>query len=211
MGRKKTTEHDAAATKNRIIEAAESLFRDVGYRKTTVADIAATLGMSPANVYRYFPTKASINESLCDRLVRQIESRCYDSLVQDGTSTERLKRFIMEYHRTIKTSAIKEKRLYDMVSIAMTEHWSVIQGHTERIMELLRIIIEQGILFGEFKNKNPFQLTKTVYEAISYFIYPSLIEHAANDANNNSLTDSMEADLEQLLDLILYGLRQNHE
>ncbi|MEA4855725.1 helix-turn-helix domain-containing protein, partial [Solidesulfovibrio sp.] len=44
------------ATKSRIIEAAENLFREVGYSKTTVADIASALGMSPANIYRYFAT-----------------------------------------------------------------------------------------------------------------------------------------------------------
>ena len=47
MGRKKTNDSDVAAMKSRIIEAAESLFRDVGYAKTTVADIARALGMSP--------------------------------------------------------------------------------------------------------------------------------------------------------------------
>jgi AcrR family transcriptional regulator len=210
MGRKKTTEFDAAATKKRIIDAAESLFREVGYSKTTVADIASALGMSPANVYRYFPTKASINESICDLLIRHIESKCYDALVKDGTSTERISYLILEYHKTIKINIIKEKRLYDMVAVAMEEHWPVIHDHTERIIELLRIIIEQGILFGEFKNKNPAALAKTVYTAISYFIYPTLVEHAINDDNDIPI-DTIEEDLKQLLDLILYGLRQNHD
>lgn len=206
MGRKKTTASDAAATKKRIISAAESLFREVGYSKTTVADIAAALGMSPANVYRYFPTKASINESICDLLVRHIESKCYDALTKDGTSTERLSHLILEYHKTIKLNIIKEKRLYDMVAVAMDEHWPVVHDHTERMIELLRIIVEQGVLFGEFKNKNPETMAKAVYAAISYFIYPALIEHAINDDS----IDSMEEDLKQLLELILYGLRQSH-
>jgi AcrR family transcriptional regulator len=206
MGRKKTTEFDAVAIKSQIIEAAENLFRDVGYSKTTVADIASALGMSPSNIYRYFSTKAHINESICDRLARHIESKCLDALVKDGTSKERLVRFIIEYHKTIKTNIIKEKRLYDMVSIGMDEHLPVIQKHSERIIDLLRIIIEQGISFHEFKNENPAKMAKTIYEAISYFIYPSLIEHAVNDAQSNGLTDSMEEDLKQLLDLMLNGL-----
>ncbi|HET7714600.1 MAG TPA: TetR family transcriptional regulator, partial [Bauldia sp.] len=39
-------------TRARIVETAEGLFRRLGFAKTTVADIAAELGMSPANVYR---------------------------------------------------------------------------------------------------------------------------------------------------------------
>ena len=40
-----------------ILATAERLFRDVGYLKTTVADIAKTLKMSPANIYRFFDSK----------------------------------------------------------------------------------------------------------------------------------------------------------
>ena len=39
----------AEATRCRIVETAERLFRQFGYLKTTVGDIAAELGMSSAN------------------------------------------------------------------------------------------------------------------------------------------------------------------
>ena len=54
----------ADATRAAIVEAAERLFRTLGYQKTTVADIARALRMSPANVYRFFPSKAAINEAI---------------------------------------------------------------------------------------------------------------------------------------------------
>lgn len=210
MGRRKTTEVDAAATKSRIMDAAEGLFREVGYAKTTVADIARALGMSPANIYRYFPTKTGINEAICDRLVHHIESQCWESLVQDGTSTERLTRFILEYHRVIKRNIIKEKRLYDMVAVAMREHWSVIQAHSERIRDLLRIIIEQGIASGEFRATDSARMATTVHEALAVFVYPTLIEHWVNDAETSGRPDSMEHELEQLLDLMFHGLAAPH-
>ncbi|MEA2894349.1 MAG: hypothetical protein QOI05_5142, partial [Bradyrhizobium sp.] len=43
-----------AGTRERILVVAERLFREIGYQKTTVADIAKVLRMSPANVYRFF-------------------------------------------------------------------------------------------------------------------------------------------------------------
>jgi Bacterial regulatory proteins, tetR family len=42
---------------------AERLFRQIGFQKTTVADIARELHMSPANVYRFFAAKSEINEA----------------------------------------------------------------------------------------------------------------------------------------------------
>ena len=206
MGRKKTTAADAAAIKLNIIEAAESLFRQIGYDKTTVTDIARALGMSQANIYRYFSSKASINEAICDRLVHQIESKCRESLVQDDSFIERLKRFILEYHRTVKSSIIKEKRLYDMVAVAMDEHWSVVQGHSERILDLLKVLIEQGIAAGEFRKVDSYKMAKAVHGSLAVFIYPSLLEHEINDEESGSGQDSLEEDLGQLLDLILHGL-----
>ena len=50
-------------TRQSIVDTAERFFRDIGYQKTTVADIAKSLRMSPANVYRFFDSKKSIISS----------------------------------------------------------------------------------------------------------------------------------------------------
>jgi AcrR family transcriptional regulator len=46
--------------RERILVVAEEHFRRVGYGKTAVADIAGALGMSPANIYRFFSSKSAI-------------------------------------------------------------------------------------------------------------------------------------------------------
>ena len=51
------SEHIEGDTRDRILEVAERLFRQIGYQKTTVGDIAKELRMSPANVYRFFESK----------------------------------------------------------------------------------------------------------------------------------------------------------
>ena len=43
-----------ATPRERILVVAERLFRQIGYQKTTVADIAKELRVSPAGVYRFF-------------------------------------------------------------------------------------------------------------------------------------------------------------
>jgi AcrR family transcriptional regulator len=64
-------------TRGRIIETAEALFRRLGYAKTAVADIAAELGMSPANVYRFFPSKNAIVEAICQRCLSEVEEKAW--------------------------------------------------------------------------------------------------------------------------------------
>jgi hypothetical protein len=53
MNRPVRTGNDSDEARARILEVAEEHFRRVGYHRTSVADIAAELGMSPANIYRF--------------------------------------------------------------------------------------------------------------------------------------------------------------
>ena len=56
-----------------IVDVADRLFGQIGFQKTTIADIAQVLRMSPANIYRFFTSKAEINEAVGRRLLSEIE------------------------------------------------------------------------------------------------------------------------------------------
>lgn len=51
----------------RIIDAAERCFARAGFYRTTMQDVAAEAGMSPGNLYRYFPSKDAIVVGLVER------------------------------------------------------------------------------------------------------------------------------------------------
>src|SRR5262249_61302008 len=69
------SEHIEPDTRERILVVAERLFRQIGYQKTTVADIAKELRMSPANVYPFFESKKAIREGVARTLMGEVESR----------------------------------------------------------------------------------------------------------------------------------------
>jgi AcrR family transcriptional regulator len=50
-----------------ILDAAELNFVRRGFHRTTMQDVAADAGMSPGNLYRYFPSKEAIVEGLTER------------------------------------------------------------------------------------------------------------------------------------------------
>ena len=58
-------------TRSCILAVAWDLFRQLGAR-TTMADIAEKLGMSSANVYRFFPSKQALNEAVCEGLLGEL-------------------------------------------------------------------------------------------------------------------------------------------
>src|SRR4051794_22393375 len=74
---KRTTERKAAdgkgqETRERILKAAEDLLRRHGPAKTTVVDVARTLEMSHANVYRHFASKTELRDAVADRWLKAI-------------------------------------------------------------------------------------------------------------------------------------------
>ncbi|WP_439370335.1 TetR/AcrR family transcriptional regulator [Bradyrhizobium sp. PMVTL-01] len=58
--------------RNRIVDAAIELYREIGHEKATVADIARETSMSSANVYRFFPSRQAIEDAIVEKLLDQV-------------------------------------------------------------------------------------------------------------------------------------------
>jgi len=81
-------------THRQIVEVAERLFRQIGFQKTTVADIARELHMSPANVYRFFAAKSEINAAVCLDILGRIEAEAEKIALTRGTAARRMRNLI---------------------------------------------------------------------------------------------------------------------
>src|SRR4051794_29451111 len=119
-GRTGTDPDEARA---RILKAAEEQFRRIGYQKTSVADIASELGMSPANVYRFFPSRDAINESICGRVVNEAADIAVAIARTNAPAMEKLDRILTAVHGHNKMTLVKQKHMHDLVVAATQENW----------------------------------------------------------------------------------------
>src|SRR3954453_8010978 len=92
------SDHIEPDTRERILVVAERLFRQIGYQKTTVADIAKELRMSPANVYRFFASKKSIHEGVPRGLMGEVEQAARTIAAQQGPAAARLRELMTSIH-----------------------------------------------------------------------------------------------------------------
>ena len=81
-------------TRKLIVAAAERLFRQIGFQKTTVIDIAHELHMSPTNIYRFVAAKSEITEAVCVDLLGKIEAEARKIAVSRGTAMQRIRNLI---------------------------------------------------------------------------------------------------------------------
>lgn len=194
----------ADETRARIEEAAERLFRTMGYQKTAVADIARELGMSPANVYRFFPSKSAINEAIAERLLGGLVDSAWAIARGAEPASERLAALLRHLHARHMALFFHEKRLHDMVTAAMAEHWGVIRRFIESVHGTIRHVLMDGMATGEFARMDPEQTARTVKQATMFFNHPVLIEECISRMMPE---EELAAQAEQMTEFILRALR----
>lgn len=165
-------------TRARIMETAEALFRRLGYAKTAVADIAAELGMSPANVYRFFPSKNAIVEAICRRCLGELDEKVWAAARARGPAAARLERLVLEILQYHKENFYTDKKVHDIVLIAIEDSWDAIQAHKGVILNAIELILRDGMEAGEFErvdSVDPAETARLIMNALAAYMHPVLI------------------------------------
>jgi AcrR family transcriptional regulator len=168
-------EHVEPDTRERILVVAERLFRQIGYQKTTVADIAKELRMSPANVYRFFDSKKAIHEGVARRLMSEVEDAAAAITARPGPAAARLRELLATIHRMNSERYVGDSKLHEMVEIAMQESWEVCLAHIRCTTEDIASIIAQGVASGEFDVADVPTTSLCVCSSMLRFFNPQMI------------------------------------
>jgi AcrR family transcriptional regulator len=162
-------------TRTRIIETAEALFRRLGFAKTAVADIAGELDMSPANIYRFFPSKNAIVEAICRRFLAEIDARAWAIARAKGPASERLERLILQILSYHKENVLAEQRVNDLVLAAIESSWDAIRAHKAVLRTVVEVILRDGIEAGEFEPVEPTETAELILRSVLAFTHPMVI------------------------------------
>jgi AcrR family transcriptional regulator len=192
------SEHTETDTRERILVVAERLFRQLGYQKTTVADIAKELRMSPANVYRFFDSKKSIHESVARALMGEVETEARRIVAQPGAAKPKLRELLKTVNRMNSERYVGDNKLHEMVAIAMEEDWDVCVAHIECITGMIGEVIAQGVASGEFEAPDLPQAALCTCTGMIRFFHPQMIAQAVNKptATIDEMTDFLFRALE---------------
>ena len=164
-----------------IIEVSERLFRQVGFQKTTVADIAHELQMSPANVYRFFAAKAVINEAVARRSFDEIEAAVEEIARSPSPASKKLRNAIASIEALNSRRFMSDRKLHELFETAYNENWSIVREHSEKMDEILAQIISQGMAAGEFLAGDAMLAAVLVRSACVRFCHPRLTAECAQD------------------------------
>lgn len=168
---RRTTEE----TRQCILLAAWDHFRQLGFRKTTIADIAGTLGMSSANIYRFFPSKDALTEAICRNMLGAMVAAARAAAGGPGGVGERLRAVLMILHCNLRDQMTNQKRVHEVVAAAMDENWPSIREFLEACDAIAIALIEEGQASGEFGPGDPALLGRMTMAACAAIHHPTLI------------------------------------
>ncbi len=194
------SEHIEPDTRERILVVAERLFRQIGYQKTTVADIAKELRMSPANVYRFFDSKKAIHEGVARGLMGGVEEAAQKIAGAPGPAVARLRELMTTIHRMNSERYVGDAKLHDMVAIAMEESWDVCVAHMELIASTIGAVIAQGVASSEFRVTDVPLAAHCACTAMMRFFHPQMIAQCATKPGPT---------IDEMIDFVLAGLGAN--
>jgi AcrR family transcriptional regulator len=166
------------AVREQIVAAAREHFSRYGYDKTTVSDLAKSIGFSKAYIYKFFDSKDAIGEAICGETLSAIVATVEQSVASAATPNEKLRKMFKVLTETGVALFFNERKLYDVAAHAAGERWPSVRAYCDRIRQILTKIVREGRESGEFERKTPLDETvQAIYLVVQPFVNPLLLQH----------------------------------
>lgn len=175
-GRKTRPRRSAEETRRDILAMTEQLFRARGFGAVSIADIAAALSMSPANVFKHFHSKNALVDAIFLQQIRLLEQKL-DPLDASHPPFERLRhlaRSLMENHRRDLND---NPYIFEMILMTAKRELACGRHYENVITGLLANIISDGIETGIYAETDVEKSALTALYALTGILHPALIAH----------------------------------
>ena len=140
-------------TKNKILDAAFSVFVKNGYKDTTMSHIVKESGLSKGAIYHHYDSKKDLFISLIDHWEVYSFPDFYSGSKKGETATDTLRRFADVVFRTFSEKP--------HIFLAEIEFWALANKDDEikarskvlydKILKLFELVLSKGVRNNEFK------------------------------------------------------------
>lgn len=182
-------EAELPLTRERILDAAEDVVRRFGPAKATVVDVARSLGVSHAAVYRHVASKAELRDLVVGRWAEATMPPLRAIAMARGSAPVRLRKFFDALRAIKRSRAENDPELFAAYRTLAAETRAVADAHVEAMVVLAARIIGDGIAAGTFRPTDRIAAARAVLIATSRFHHPAHFAEWSDPALDASYDD----------------------
>ena len=162
------------ATKNKILNAASTLFFEKGYEETTMQDIMERSGVSKGAIYHYFVSKQEIISFMIKDAQKHINTRFLEIADDNSLSVEeKIKAVITYFMENREQNILIANKWIDKVPYALVD---TIRNANKYIAPQIAKIIKQGMQNGNFQCNYPDELAEALIQLFDVWLDPVITE-----------------------------------
>src|ERR1700747_3020077 len=170
-------------TRERIMVKADELFRQFGFEKTTVADIAEELRMSPANIYKFFSSKEAVIQASADRNLVVLSEAVQRHMVAPGAALDRIEKGLLTVYRHTVDILRNERQVFKLMIRAYEQKWDCVAAFDQFLLQTLAKLVKEGMSAGEFKSGDALATAHLLFDCLILMRTPHLYQQEGRELN----------------------------
>ncbi|KHL09342.1 UNVERIFIED_CONTAM: TetR family transcriptional regulator [Mumia flava] len=194
-----------AATRTKLLEAAEHVFADLGYHEASIVKITERAGIGLGTFYLYFDSKQAIFEALVVDLNRRVRHSMAEAMEGAPNRIEAERAGFAGFFRF----TAQHPALYRVVREAEFVSPEMLRLHYTRIVEGYRAGLEKARAAGEVRDVDP-EVTAWALMGLGELLGMRYILWE-RDADGNRPEAMPAAVFEQMIQFINHGLAPREE
>lgn len=177
----------AEETREDILRTADTLFRRKGISKSSIADIAQSLGMSPANVFKHFSSKTVLVDAICDRHISRMINR-FDTVDTPAAAPDKLgivvRRLMLAHLEDIRENP------FFLEMVFLTTKTELDSGKHYRLLieELFHAVIREGAETGVYQCTDCRKASSHAAAAFASVLHPIFLIETSIEELDDRLT-----------------------
>jgi len=137
--------------KGKIVEIAQSFFREKGFPASSMRDIAREVGVEPASLYSHFKSKDEILEHICFKIADEFFEAQEPILNSMYDPVEKLKRLVARHINVIILNLEASSVFFNEWCYLKKPKLKKFIAMRERYEKGFHDVIQQGITSGDFR------------------------------------------------------------
>lgn len=188
-------------TKEAILEATDRLLARYGYKKMTIDDLAAEVGIGKGSIYLHFSSKEEIVLSHVDRIVERVVEKFRLIIAENISSEEKLRQMLVA-RVLVRFDSVQHytQNLNDLLAALRPKLLERRRGYFEVEAAIFSEIVEEGKQSGHFAALDSLETAKMLLIATNSLLPYNLSAQELGERRE------MEEKTLNLANLLLKGL-----